>query len=222
MNDIYKKLKKENNALVKNISGEYAIFLNELVKEIRKYAIKSQSTESKLKTIIEEISLASQNNIRFSTFIPNKNEYIDSKKKEFVKGNNKPKYTVKEIITIVTILTIFFGLAIAGIILKQPVDFETPKNVKVENGIFYFDEVKYAKEYVIRCYSASGKVLREIYLDDEDPEVVNTTPMQYNLTNITELKQPGTYIIKVKVITNGVYKDSKWSKECTYVNVEYN
>ncbi len=220
MNDIYKKLKKENNGLVKSISGEYAIFLNELVKEIRKYAIKSQSTESKLKTIIEEIILAYQNNIRFSTFIPNKKEYIDSKKKEFVKGNNKPKYTVKEIITIVTILTIFFGLAIAGIILKQPVDFETPKNVKVENGIFYFDEVKYAKEYVIRCHSASGKVLREIYLDDEDPEVVNV--VRYDLTNITELKQPGTYIIKVKVITNGVYQDSKWSKECTYVNVEYN
>ncbi len=84
----------------------------------------------------------------------------------------------------------------------------------------YFQEVKYAKEYIIRCTNASGHILREIYLDDEDPEVINI--QKYNLTNITELKEPGNYIIKVKVLSNNIYQDSKWSEETTYVNYGWN
>lgn len=217
MNDLYKKIKKDNDKLLKEVSGEYAYFLNQLVKEIRKYAIKSQGTESELKKIIEDLRYSYQQNIRFSTAVPNKTEYIENVKANFVKGNNKPKYTPKEIIIISICLITFFGLAIWGIILKQPVDFETPKEVKISNGIFSFQEVKYAKEYVIRCTNAKGQVLREIWLDDEDPEVINI--QTYDVRKITELKEPGTYIIKVKVISNNVYKDSKWSEEVTYVNL---
>lgn len=217
MNDLYKKLKKENNKLLKEVNGEYAYFLNQLVKEIRKYAIKSQGTESELRKIIEELINSYRQNVRFSTIVPSKQEYIEDKKTNFVKGNNKPKYTVKEIIVITICLTVFFGLAIAGIILKQPVNFETPKEVKIsDTGIFSFQEVKYAKEYVIRCTNAKGEIVREIWLDDEDPEIINI--QTYDITTITELKEIGTYIIKVKVISNNIYKDSKWSEEVTYVN----
>lgn len=215
MNNLYKNLKKNNNLLIKETTGEYAIFLNTFVNKIRKYAIKSQATENTLKEIIQEIIAAYHQNIRFSTFIPNKEEYTNTKLEKFTKAY-KQKYSIKEIIIITLCLVFLIGGMILSIILKQPVDFETPKEVKVEEGIFYFQEVKYAKEYIIRCTNASGHILRDIYLDDEDPDVINI--QKYNLTTITELKEPGTYIIKVKVISNDIYQDSKWSEEITYVN----
>lgn len=215
MNNLYKKLKSDNNKLIKDVSGEYAIFLNQLIKKVRKYAIKTQATESTLKEIIEELVSSYQQNVRFSTIIPNKEQYINSKLEKFTKAY-KPKYTTKEIIIITICCTLFIGFMALSIILKQPVDFETPKELKIEDGIVYFKEVKSAKEYVIRCTNASGHVLREIYLDDEDPNFIST--QNYNLKTITELKEPGTYFIKVKVLSNNIYQDSKWSKEVIYVN----
>lgn len=215
MNNLYKNLKKNNNLLINETTGEYAIFLNNFVNKVRKYAIKSQATENTLKEIIQEIIDAYHQNIRFSSFIPNKEEYINNKLEKFTKAY-KTKYSVKETI-IITLCSVFLiGFMILSIILKQPVDFETPKEVKVEEGIFYFQEVKYAKEYIIRCTNASGHILRDIYLDDDDPDIVNI--QNYNLTTITELKEPGTYIIKIKVLSNNIYQDSKWSEETTYVN----
>lgn len=215
MNNLYKNLKKNNNLLIKETTGEYAIFLNTFVNKIRKYAIKSQATENTLKEIIQEIIDAYHQNIRFSSFIPSKEEYINDKLEKFTKAY-KPKYSIKETIIITLCSAFLIGFMVLSIILKQPVDFETPKEVKVEEGIFYFQEVKYAKEYIIRCTNASGHILRDIYLDDEDPDIVNI--QKYNLTTITELKEPGTYIIKVKVLSNNIYQDSKWSEETTYVN----
>lgn len=218
MNELYKKMKKENNLLIKELSGEYALFISEFVREIRKYAIKTQNTELKLKQIIEETITAYINQVRFSTYIPSKEEYLNKQKKEFIKDTHKPKYTTKEIIIITLCLTFFIGFAIIGIILKQPVDFDPPKNVTIENGTVYFEEVKYAKEYVIRITNASGKLIREIYLDDEDPEVVNI--FNYKLSTLSELNNPGTYLIKIKTLSNKIYQDSKWSKEVVYVKYD--
>ena len=69
MNDLYKKLLKENNQNINYFTGEYGINLKKIVKEIRDYSIKSQSTEKVIENIIESFKENYDKNIRFYSLI---------------------------------------------------------------------------------------------------------------------------------------------------------
>ena len=55
MNELYKKLLKDNKKSIKQFTGEYKMFLEKIIKEIRSYSIKSQSTEKVIEEIITEL-----------------------------------------------------------------------------------------------------------------------------------------------------------------------
>ena len=80
MNELYKKLLKDNKTAIKELTGEYKMWAERITKDIRKYAVKSQSTEKVIENIIYEFKDNYEKNIRFSSFIKNINKYIESKK----------------------------------------------------------------------------------------------------------------------------------------------
>lgn len=214
MNKQYKDMVRKNNKKVKSLTGDYQIFATRVIKELRRYAIKSQHTEKVLGELLNEMRYQQNKNTRLYTYAPDVNSYIQSKYELFTKGNNHPTFNKKEIVIISIFVVIMVITAVFGIMLRRPVAFNAPSNVKIENNILYFNEVKYASSYRVKCVDANGKIIFEkTFFDDDDKISIGTI----NLTTISEMNRPGTYTIMIRTVKNGIYETSKWSKPITYV-----
>ena len=80
MSTLYKEIFKQNNNKIKELTGEYKINCEQLVKELRSYAIKTQSTEKVVEEMIDELCQGYNRNIRFTTLVVNKEEYLNNYK----------------------------------------------------------------------------------------------------------------------------------------------
>ena len=96
MSTLYKEIFKQNNNKIKELTGEYKINCEQLVKELRSYAIKTQSTEKVVEEMIDELCQGYNRNIRFTTLVVNKEEYLNNYKAKCYKGNDKPTFSTKE------------------------------------------------------------------------------------------------------------------------------
>lgn len=214
MDKIYQEAVKENNNIQNQLTGEYQTFSTELLKELRKYALKTKQTENNIKLLLHELVDAQTEGVRFTTFVTNKQTYLLEKQKLFTKRNAKPKFSRKEIIGITIFLLIMVFLAVYEIVLKQPVKFDVPDNVKIENNVLYFNKVEYAQKYRIICTDVQDKTIFEKIITSLDD---GKTYIEVNLTTYNELNTPGTYKIKVRTMENQIFSSSKWSKEVVFI-----
>ena len=100
MSNLYKDLIKQNNNKIKELTGEYKLNCESLVKELRSYGIKTLSTEKVVTEMIDELYSAYNRNVRFTTIVPNKEEYLNNYKAKCYKGAEKPTFSLNEKIKI--------------------------------------------------------------------------------------------------------------------------
>ena len=206
MNELYKKLLKDNKTSIKQLTGEYKMWAERITKEIRQYAIKSQSTEKVIEEIILEFKDNYDRNIRFSGFITNINKYIASKKELCVENKLKQKFNLKEKIIIVVFIIVMIGITVAGILLKRPVSFKYPENIAVTENVITYDAVEGAARYRIIIYDIHGNLVTEI----------STKYTTYNLSNIDSLKYGVTYYIYLQTERTNIMEASDKSDPVVY------
>ena len=208
MSTLYKEIFKQNNNKIKELTGEYKINCEQLVKELRSYAIKTQSTEKVVEEMIDELCQGYNRNIRFTTLVVNKEEYLNNYKAKCYKGNDKPTFSTKEKIGIAIFIIIALLFTAVTIYLQQPVSFDVPENVEIKENILTFDEVEYAEKYIVYITDVNGKTVFEKEI--KDPTL--------DLSIIPELKNIGTYKIRVKVKETRIMEESEWSEVVIYFN----
>ncbi len=208
MGNLYKDTIKENNKKVKELTGEYKLNCEKFVKEIREYAIQTLNTEQVISEMIEELYNGYNKNIRFSTLVDNKNDYLNNYKAKCYKGAGKQSFTLKEKIGIVFFLIIAAAFTIITIYLQQPVSFDIPTNIEITENVLSFDKVEYAEKYMVLITDVNDKKIYE-------KEIKTTT---LDLSTISEIDEVGTYKIKVRVQETSVMEESKWSEVVIYYN----
>ena len=206
MNELYKKLLKDNKTAIKELTGEYKMWVERITKEIRQYAIKSQSTEKVIEEIIEEFKDNYNRNIRFSSFITNINKYIESKKELCAENKSKQKFNLKEKIIIVIFLALMVGITVVGILLKRPVHFDYPSNIVITENTISYDSVEGASKYRIIIHDIHGNLVTEI----------STKYTTYDLSNITSLKTGVTYYIYLQTEKTNIMEASDKSEVVIY------
>ena len=206
MNELYKKLLKDNKKSIKQFTGEYKMFLEKIIKEIRSYSIKSQSTEKVIEEIITEFKNNYDKNIRFSSFIPSINKYIETKKEQCIENKAKQKFNLKEKIWIAIFIIIMVGVTIFGFIIKRPVKYDCPTNIVITENVISFDPVEAANKYTIIITDINGNYVTQI----------STKYTTYNLSNINSLKNGVTYYIYLQTEETKLMKTSDKSDPIKY------
>lgn len=208
MSTLYKEMFKQNNNKVKELTGEYKINCEQFVKELRNYAIKTQSTEKVVAEMVDELYNGYNKNIRFTTLVVNKVEYLNNYKAKCYKGDARPTFSVKEKIGIIIFIVIALIFTAVTIYLQQPVSFNVPENVEIKENILTFDEVEYAEKYIVCITDVNEKKLFEKEI--KDPIL--------DLSIISEIENIGTYKVRVKVKETKLMEESKWSEIVIYYN----
>lgn len=208
MSTLYKEMFKQNNNKVKELTGEYKINCEQFVKELRNYAIKTQSTEKVVAEMVDELYNGYNKNIRFTTLVVNKVEYLNNYKAKCYKGDARPTFSVKEKIGIAIFLIIAILFATVTIYLQTPVSFDIPENIEINENVLSFDEVEYAEKYIVYIADVNGKKLFEKEI--KDPIL--------DLSIIPELENIGTYKVRIKVKETQIMEESKWSEVVIYYN----
>lgn len=208
MSTLYKEMYKQNNKKVKELTGEYKINAENFVKEIRSYAVETQGTEKVIAEMIEELYNGYTRNIRFTSIVKNKQEYLNIYKSKCYKGSTKQKFTLKEKIGIGIFIVIAFAFTAFTIYLQQPVSFDTPENVVIENNILTFDKVESADKYIILITDVNDKTVFE--KEVKEPKL--------DLSIISEIDHIGTYKVRVKTKETSYMEESDWSEVVIYIN----
>ena len=206
MNDLYKKLLKDNKKAIKQFTGEYKMWVERITKEIRSFAVKSQATEKVIQEIIEEFKENYDKNIRFSSFVTNINKYIASKKELCSENKTKQKFNFKDKIVICIFILIMVGVTVFGILLKRPVKFDYPSNIVITENVISYDAVEGASKYKIIINDIHGNFVTEI----------STKYTSYNLSNITSLKTGVTYYIYLQTEETNIMDASVKSEAIIY------
>lgn len=208
MSTLYKEMFKQNNNKVKELTGEYKINCEQFVKELRNYAIKTQSTEKVVAEMVDELYNGYNKNIRFTTLVVNKVEYLNNYKAKCYKGDARPTFSVKEKIGIIIFIVIALIFTAVTIYLQTPVSFDIPENIEINENVLTFDEVEYAEKYIVYITDVNGKKLFEKEI--KDPIL--------DLSIIPELENIGTYKVRIKVKETQIMEESKWSEVVIYYN----
>lgn len=206
MNDLYKKLLKENNQNINYFTGEYGINLKKIVKEIRDYSIKSQSTEKVIENIIESFKENYDKNIRFYSFIKDINQFILEKKELCIENNEKQRFNIKEKIGIGIFVFVMIAFTIIGIVLKRPVKYDAPENIKIVDNIISYDGVEAANKYSIIIKDIHGNLVTQI----------STQYTQYNLNTVSSLQKGVTYYIYLQTEETSLMDRSEESEAIVY------
>ena len=197
---------KDNKTAIKQFTGEYKMWAERITKEIRNYAVKSQSTEKVIQEIIEEFKENYEKNIRFSSFVVNINKYIQSKKELCSENKTKQKFNLKDKIVICIFLLSMIGITVIGVILKRPVKYDYPSNIVITENIISFDAVEGAVKYKIIITDIHGNLVTEI----------STKYTTYNLSNITSLHNGVTYYIYLQTEETNIMEASVKSEAMIY------
>ena len=206
MNDLYKKLLKENNQNINYFTGEYGINLKKIVKEIRDYSIKSQSTEKVIENIIESFKENYDKNIRFYSFIKDINQFILEKKELCIENKEKQRFNIKEKIGIGIFVFVMIAFTIIGIVLKRPVKYDAPENIKIVDNIISYDGVEAATKYSIIIKDIHGNLVTQI----------STQYTQYNLNTVSSLQKGVTYYIYLQTEETSLMDRSEESEAIVY------
>ena len=206
MSNLYKDLIKQNNNKIKELTGEYKLNCESLVKELRSYGIKTLNTEKVVTEMIDELYSAYNRNVRFTTMVPNKEEYLNNYKAKCYKGADKQTFSLKEKIKIAIFIIVVVAFTAITIYLQSPVYFDIPTNVEINESILTFDEVENAEKYIVLITDVNGKTVFEKEI--KDPTL--------DLSIIPELEKIGTYKVKIKVKETSIINESKWSEVVIY------
>jgi len=212
MDELYHTLKRQNNLILKQLDVDYSIVVKPLIKRLRKESAITDSTEHVLNLLLKEIKESQDNNIKYSTFSFNRNLYEETSLKLTKRSEVKNKYSLKEIIIISSFLIGLIGFAVFQIILSLPVKFDSVSNIYVSGNDLVFTEIEYAEEYEVYFYKDNVLLQKVKVLDNDEANVC-----VLNLSTISEIQNPGTYIIKIKVLSNDIYSESKFSKDFEYI-----
>ena len=213
MTKIYKNSVKENNLLLESLSGEYQISTKKIVKELRKYSLKSLATEQYLNSLIKMFIDNQNKGVRYSSIVSSISNFIEQEQEKLVKDPHKQKFSLKDKIVIGTFLVIMIGITIFSYIMSRPVKFDAPSNVKIENDVLYYDEVDLATKYLINISTIGGVSICDKILYDNQNKNVGSL----DLKKLEQLQNSGTYIIRIQTIENEIMESSEWSEEVTYV-----
>ena len=110
----YQELKKENNQIISFLGDQYQILAIKLAKRVRKFAVKSEDSEIKLKDDLIELKEKEDKGININSIIPNHDQYISDKLKNYSK-----KYVDKDYIKGIIILSIIIIIAVGWFIFSK-------------------------------------------------------------------------------------------------------
>ena len=98
------------------------------------------------------------------------------------------------------------AFTIIGIVLKRPVKYDAPENIKIVDNIISYDGVEAANKYSIIIKDIHGNLVTQI----------STQYTQYNLNTVSSLQKGVTYYIYLQTEETSLMDRSEESEAIVY------